>query len=1062
MLKLKLTIFILITLLSTSAFAWDWTCHPKDVYTPATKPPPNINILLDKSDSMLDGSLSGTCNVCEVTVPDHHIPGNRSPVTTTHTVPDPSNPPATMDVQKYQYKVADAAECGIGWPGETRTHGLYYDANGCWPEYFYVDMDITGAGSHFVLEVSIEGDYHSPASNAEVFVDGISKGRFKGGAAYGCGAPAQTKTFLIERSILSDPDNDPNTVHVRVQGNDHVHSWCDNDGTNTPLIPGDDGPNQTIVTVRAPDYVGSITNDAVCRVSKWDIVERAIDEVTRYSDYSTPQTAHFGLGVFSPTVAANVASCAASNNAEIMNQINLATPSAGSDPFTDFSHALTTAIAGSCFTDPLSGPTAGVLINDRHAWRQDATGANVGPVDSIVQACAHRNTAPLYVVGITDDIDTIKFNNILAAAGGSGSCDGGADPCDNPNNWWSYREICQGSFQTQTEAEVAAALSQVTSELNCTFDLSFTAPTSSVPEDTTNNYEYLFVDYIDAEYISDPNFLDKNVRIHHVDGPLATDLDADGIKDGYTFANQERTKVRFSQLHCGRIQTGHIVRTSTQLSCLCQESTGDGCIVPNAAALGVCPNGTWTCNEGIDVCEPATTCVSCTDGDPCTAPGGVGACTQGQVQCPVDSGVNGPIASGDLSFQVTSSDPSAPTVSHVLDGITVFGQAYTGFVRPDGFTTNFPSTMTSVRITENNIITSILSDNPAAFSAAALLAYQDPNLANYIDIGEEVTDTQYYDLTYNEPILSTTGRFVAVTERNSNNPLLLSAFDSSGSWLGNIDTWPSHYVGSGHFANSGQEIGIAVYAIDDLAPAGTEISTIRVWNDSHGASDAADGKFYVFGDIALASDGSGASSTCVATNTPATEICDGIDNDCDGTVDELDGSDCTVPNLLGRCQAGKVQCVDLGGGMVGSVCAQTWFPMPELCNGLDDDCNGQDDDISRSWNNATAAQKTAIESNNEDFAKACAYEDVCICYNGAMDNHAGDTFMSYVDEWDPECVCRALLEEDAPQTLATDIDGQKENTSSSEIVGCSAAGNGSRNLPFFLFLGFFLLIRRRT
>jgi len=71
------------------------------------------------------------------------------------------------------------------------------------------------------------------------------------------------------------------------------------------------------------------------------------------------------------------------------------------------------------------------------------------------------------------------------------------------------------------------------------------------------------------------------------------------------------------------------------------------------------------------------------------------------------------------------------------------------------------------------------------------------------------------------------------------------------------------------------------------------------------------------------------------------QTCDGLDNDCDDSVDEtvaLDGSACDT-HETGVCAAGVFRC------RVGNlVCEQTTQSSAETCNGLDDDCNGTADD----------------------------------------------------------------------------------------------------------------------
>jgi hypothetical protein len=76
---------------------------------------------------------------------------------------------------------------------------------------------------------------------------------------------------------------------------------------------------------------------------------------------------------------------------------------------------------------------------------------------------------------------------------------------------------------------------------------------------------------------------------------------------------------------------------------------------------------------------------------------------------------------------------------------------------------------------------------------------------------------------------------------------------------------------------------------------------------------------------------------CNATLQPSAEICDGKDNDCDGTVDNGNpggGIACNT-GKLGVCAAGVTACQ---GGMI--VCVQTVLPSAETCDGLDNDCDG--------------------------------------------------------------------------------------------------------------------------
>lgn len=65
--------------------------------------------------------------------------------------------------------------------------------------------------------------------------------------------------------------------------------------------------------------------------------------------------------------------------------------------------------------------------------------------------------------------------------------------------------------------------------------------------------------------------------------------------------------------------------------------------------------------------------------------------------------------------------------------------------------------------------------------------------------------------------------------------------------------------------------------------------------------------------------------------------CDGVDDDCDGEVDEdfaMAGTPCDTGDL-GECQPGKIQCLNRA-----PVCVPNKAAQPEICDQLDNDCDG--------------------------------------------------------------------------------------------------------------------------
>jgi hypothetical protein len=94
------------------------------------------------------------------------------------------------------------------------------------------------------------------------------------------------------------------------------------------------------------------------------------------------------------------------------------------------------------------------------------------------------------------------------------------------------------------------------------------------------------------------------------------------------------------------------------------------------------------------------------------------------------------------------------------------------------------------------------------------------------------------------------------------------------------------------------------------------------------------------------------------------EICNGFDDDCNGIIDDgltMDGP-CTIPDgstwppdanpfeggkptlILGACQSGNLQCID--SDCTEHYCADAGDqcfpsqPVPEICDGIDNNCNG--------------------------------------------------------------------------------------------------------------------------
>ncbi len=166
------------------------------------------------------------------------------------------------------------------------------------------------------------------------------------------------------------------------------------------------------------------------------------------------------------------------------------------------------------------------------------------------------------------------------------------------------------------------------------------------------------------------------------------------------------------------------------------------------------------------------------------------------------------------------------------------------------------------------------------------------------------------------------------------------------------------------------------------------------------------------GHVVCADDGRGTRCDAVA-GQPSEEVCNGIDDDCDGSVDEADpqGGGACATGRPGVCGAGTEVCTE---GRL--TCRADVAPGDEACNGLDDDCDGQVDEIFR----------VALPCSVGDGA--CAAQGLTRC------NAAGD-----------DVACRATPNQPVAEVcngVDDDCDGVVDNQPSDAGGDCSV-GDGA-------------------
>jgi hypothetical protein len=145
--------------------------------------------------------------------------------------------------------------------------------------------------------------------------------------------------------------------------------------------------------------------------------------------------------------------------------------------------------------------------------------------------------------------------------------------------------------------------------------------------------------------------------------------------------------------------------------------------------------------------------------------------------------------------------------------------------------------------------------------------------------------------------------------------------------------------------------------------------------------------------------GTGAPRCSAVAGGPAVEVCNGIDDDCDGTVDDVDGQGdvCTVGT--GVCTAVGVAICDAARARI-ACSAVPGQPAVEACNGLDDDCDGEIDEGTRNACGGCGALGPEICNGEDDDCDGAVDEPPCVVCVPAVEicNGVDDDCDSQIDE----------------------------------------------------------------
>ncbi len=158
------------------------------------------------------------------------------------------------------------------------------------------------------------------------------------------------------------------------------------------------------------------------------------------------------------------------------------------------------------------------------------------------------------------------------------------------------------------------------------------------------------------------------------------------------------------------------------------------------------------------------------------------------------------------------------------------------------------------------------------------------------------------------------------------------------------------------------------------------------------------------------------------------ETCDGLDNDCDGTIDNIPAVPCySGPNGtqdVGECKGGITVCSPEANGS--TICKGEQTPQTEVCNGKDDDCNGKtDEDLADVPEICNGKDDNCDGKTDEGFAdqlgQACSVEfGPCALYP--------DPVYECDSEGGIRCSAMRFAQEEVCNNKDDDCDGEIDNS----------------------------------
>ncbi|HAA55554.1 MAG TPA: hypothetical protein DCE42_12405 [Myxococcales bacterium] len=178
----------------------------------------------------------------------------------------------------------------------------------------------------------------------------------------------------------------------------------------------------------------------------------------------------------------------------------------------------------------------------------------------------------------------------------------------------------------------------------------------------------------------------------------------------------------------------------------------------------------------------------------------------------------------------------------------------------------------------------------------------------------------------------------------------------------------------------------------------------------------------------------GSYGKCQGDVTPTDEICNGKDDDCNGTIDDniaQVGQSCDISTLKGKCAKGVFECK-----FGAPSCKQKTFPVREECNALDDDCDGKID------NNPGSAAHTLTRACYSEKA-GCVWDSTLLRYNCTTPCKIGaQKCLENQSTWSQSCVGEVTPQVETCNGVDDDCNGSIDDNVTEVGDACTSQGLG--------------------